>query len=193
MSVYPWYCTRSVNVCSLNLFHRIFGIAIQHFISLSLHRKLIEQKYHRTAVSHFVSKSFRTHFLVISYRVITILYQGHFVPILVISYLGQLGTKWLYGGQFVPKSFRTLFDHFVPILVVSYYPTKMDGWMDVPQCSCVLHSNDSLCEIFLNMFIFICICLYTLCMYILMYILMQILYVLMYIAVYCNTLLLFSK
>ena len=36
-------------------------------------------------------QSFRTQ--VISYPVTTISYPGHFVPILVISYLGQLGTK----------------------------------------------------------------------------------------------------
>ena len=83
--------------------------------------------------SHFVPRSFRTYFwsfrtyfLVISYPVTTISYPGHFVPSLVISDLGQLGTKWLYGGQFVPKTFRTLFGHFVPILVISY-PAKMDG------------------------------------------------------------------
>ena len=70
---------------------------------------------------HFVPS-----FLVISYPVTTISYPGHFVPILVISYLGQLGRKLLYGGQFVPKSFRTIFCHFVPILVISY-PAKMDG------------------------------------------------------------------
>ena len=34
-----------------------------------------------------------------------------------------------YGGQFVPKSFCTLFGHFVPILVISY-PAKMDRWAD---------------------------------------------------------------
>ena len=39
---------------------------------------------------HFVpSLSFRTHVLVISYPVTTILYPGHFVPTLVISYLVQ--------------------------------------------------------------------------------------------------------
>ena len=79
--------------------------------------------------SHFVPRSFRTYFSVISYPVTTISYLGHFVPNLVISYLGQLGTKWLYGGRFVLKSFRTLFGHFVPILVISY-PAKMDGWVD---------------------------------------------------------------
>ena len=83
----------------------------------------------RTQVFSYLLWSFRTYFLVISYPVTTISYPGHFVPILVISYLGQLGTKWLYGGQFVPKSFRTLFGHFVPILVISY-PEKMDGWID---------------------------------------------------------------
>ena len=43
--------------------------------------------------SHFVPRSFRTYFLVISYPVTTILYPGHFVPILVISYLGQLSNS----------------------------------------------------------------------------------------------------
>ena len=79
--------------------------------------------------SHFVPGSFRTYLLVISYPVTTISYPGHFVPILVISYLSQLSTKWLHGGQFVPKLFRSLFGHFVPILVISY-PAKMDGWID---------------------------------------------------------------
>ena len=58
----------------------------------------------RTQVMSYLLLSFRTYFLVISYLVTTISYPGHFVPILVISYLsylGQLGTKWLYGGQFV--------------------------------------------------------------------------------------------
>ena len=80
----------------------------------------------RTQVISYLLWSFRTSFLVISYPVTTISYPGHFVPSLVISYLGQLGTKWLYGGQFVPKCFRTLFGHFVPILVISYR-AKMDG------------------------------------------------------------------
>ena len=83
----------------------------------------------RTQVISYLLWSFRTYVLVISYPVTTISYPGHFVPILVISYLGQVGTKWLYGGQFVPKSFRTLFGHFVPILVISY-PARMYGWMD---------------------------------------------------------------
>ena len=83
----------------------------------------------RTQVISYLLWSFRTYVLVISYPVTTISYPGHFVPILVISYLGQLGTKWLHGGQFVSKLFRTLFGHFVPILVISY-PAKMDRWID---------------------------------------------------------------
>ena len=86
------------------------------------------QSFHTQVISYLLW-SFRTYFLAISYPVITILYPGHFVPILVISYLGQLGMKWLYGGQFIPKSLRTRFGHFVPILVV-WYLAKMDGWMD---------------------------------------------------------------
>ena len=91
----------------------------------------------RTQVISYLLWSFHTYFLVISYPVTTISYPGHFVPILVISYLGQLGTKWLYGGQIVPKSFRTLFGHFVPTVVISYpfcsFRTQqrwMDGWID---------------------------------------------------------------
>ena len=80
----------------------------------------------RTQVISYLLWSFRTYFLVISYPVTTISYPGHFLPILVISYLVQLGTKLLYGGQFVPKSFRTLFGHFVCILVI----WCMDGWME---------------------------------------------------------------
>ena len=86
----------------------------------------------RTQVISYLLWSFHTYFLVISYPVTTISYPGHFVPILVISYLGQLGTKWLYGGQFVPKSFRNLFGHFLPIFG-HFVPSKdgwMDGWMD---------------------------------------------------------------
>ena len=47
----------------------------------------------RTQVISYLLWSFRTYLLVISYPVITISYPGHFIPILVISYLGQLGTK----------------------------------------------------------------------------------------------------
>ena len=75
----------------------------------------------RTQVISYLLWSFRTYVLVISYPVTTISYPGHVVPILVISYLGQLGTKWLHSGQFVPKLFRTHFGHFVP---------SKDGWMD---------------------------------------------------------------
>ena len=94
-----------------------------------------------TVASHFVPRSFRmqantyllwsfrTYCLVISYPLTTISVSGHCVPILVILYLGQLGTKWVHGGQYVPKLFRTLFGHFVPILVISY-PAKMNGWID---------------------------------------------------------------
>ena len=88
----------------------------------------------RTQVISYLLWSFRTYFLVILYPVTTISYPGHFVPILVISYLVQLGTKWLFGGQFVPKSFRTLFGHFVPSLVIGWMHAWMDGrkggWMD---------------------------------------------------------------
>ena len=80
-----------------------------------------------TQVISYLLWSFRTYFLGISYPVTTISYPDHFVPISVISYIGELGTKRLYGGQFLPKSFRTLFGHFVPIFVISY-PAKMDGW-----------------------------------------------------------------
>ena len=82
--------------------------------------------------SHFVPRSFRT--LVISYLFWSFhtnfgrfvpsnnhFVPGHFVPILVSSYLYQMGTKWLHGIQFVPKSFRTQFGHFVP---------SSDVWID---------------------------------------------------------------
>ena len=72
--------------------------------------------------------SFCTHFLVVSDPVTTISYPGHFVPILVISYLGHLGTKWLHGGQFVPKSFRTFFWSFHSPF--GHFVTSKDGWMD---------------------------------------------------------------
>ena len=64
-----------------------------------------EQMVDRMVSSHFVPRSFpirvishllwsfRTHVLVVSYPVTTISYPGHFVPSLVISYLGQMGTK----------------------------------------------------------------------------------------------------
>ena len=89
----------------------------------------------RTQVISYVFWSFRTYFLVISYPVTTISYPGHFVPILVISYLVQLGTKWLYGGQFVPKSFCTLFGHFVPIWSLdgcmhACMHGRKGGWME---------------------------------------------------------------
>ena len=89
--------------------------------------------------SHFVPRSFRTHFVVISY-----LLFGHFVP---------------SNNHFVPRSFRTHFGHFVPrsigyemtvwwsirTQVISYpfwsfrthlghfVPSK-DGWIDGHTC-----------------------------------------------------------
>ena len=110
--------TTVVNFILLFLYIIIILVA-SHFVSKSF----------RTQVISYLLWSFRTYFLVSSYPVTTISYPGHVVPILVISYLGQLGTKWLYGGQFVPKSFRTHFGHFVPNLVISY-AARMDGWMD---------------------------------------------------------------
>ena len=98
----------------------------QLFQTMSIHDVYQGCQSFRTQVISYLLWSFRTYFLAILYPVTTISYSGHFVPILVILYLGQLGTKWLYGGQFVPKSFRTIFCPFVPIFFISY-PAKMDG------------------------------------------------------------------
>ena len=61
----------------------VFDRVASHFVPWSF----------RTQVISYLLWSFRTYFLVILYPVTTILYPGHFVPILVILYLGQLGTK----------------------------------------------------------------------------------------------------
>ena len=84
----------------------------------------------RTQVTSYLLWSFHTYVLIISNPKTTISYPSHFVSILVITYLVQQGTKWLYGGQFVPKSFRTLFGHFVPILVIWW----MDGLTNGRTC-----------------------------------------------------------
>ena len=75
--------------------------------------------------------SFRTQLLVISYPVTTISYPGCFVPSLVISYLGQMGMKWLYVGQFIPMSFHTHFGHLVSC------SNKMNGWVGAWVCRSV--------------------------------------------------------
>ena len=70
-------------------FHTHFG----HFVIRSTGYEMTIWWSVRTQVILYLLWSFHTYLLAISYPVTIISYPGDFVPILVISYLGQLGMK----------------------------------------------------------------------------------------------------
>ena len=97
--------------------------------------------------SHFVPRSFCTYF-------------SHFLPSLsklrtqeqpfrtqvisyqIWSYLGQMGTKWLYGGRFIPKSFRTQFRMYGWIFTLNFEEGKKTSY-DWKRLSSICHlEND---------------------------------------------------